>query len=115
MISVLVALLIIYRNSAPFRTHSRSVQKLIWTDVPARRGGGALLKNCNVTLIIAPPGRSVRLPQGAFDLPGRADSKVALHLSDRRGPPLLEGGAKQTHVYPACEVQDINTASVPID
>jgi hypothetical protein len=29
----------------------------------------------------------------AFDLPGRAEVKVALHFLDRRDLPLLEGGA----------------------
>ena len=55
---------------------------------PLREGGGA-----------APYKEMARyLKQGAagevrpFDLPGRAESKVALHLFDRRGhPSFLEG------------------------
>jgi hypothetical protein len=40
---------------------------------------------CHATLIRAQRGRSYGSLQKAFDLPGRAESKVALHLFDRRG------------------------------
>jgi hypothetical protein len=46
---------------------------------------------CHATLNRAQRGRSYALLQ-AFDLPGRAESKVALHLLDRRGHPSSKEG-----------------------
>ena len=55
---------------------------------------GALrpIKKWHATLNRARQGRSERLLQREFDLPGRAESKVALHLLDRRGHPSFEEG-----------------------
>jgi hypothetical protein len=54
---------------------------------PLRRGRCAVLNKCHATLNRAQRGRSCVVLQQAFDLPGRAESKVALHLLDRRGHP----------------------------
>jgi len=47
---------------------------------------------CHVTLVRAQRGRSYTSRHEASDLPGRAESAVALHLFDRRGHPSSKEG-----------------------
>jgi hypothetical protein len=60
---------------------------------PLLEGGVAAPSNERfATLDRAQRGRSERLPQQVFDLPGRAESKVAFHLFTRRVHPSWEEG-----------------------
>jgi hypothetical protein len=64
-----------------------------WRRLPLVRGGvAAPFKKMSRYLIQGAAGEVRSLLQQRFDLPGRAEFKVALHLLDRRGQPLLEGG-----------------------
>jgi hypothetical protein len=57
-----------------------------------KEGSQRRSSRCHVTSISALRGRSERLSQEVFDLPGRAESKVAFHLLGRRGHPSFEEG-----------------------
>jgi hypothetical protein len=77
---------------AVYEAVNNSQTALSWQYPLLKEGSQRRSSRCHVTAVSALRGRSERLPQQVFDLPGRAESKVAFHLFRRRGHPSFKEG-----------------------
>jgi hypothetical protein len=85
-------------------TLNTKVAGRLWISPPSRRGRRADQTNESLPSKIGAAGEVRTLLQRWYDLPGRADLKVALHSIDRPGRPSSKEGQLTSQCLPRAEV-----------